>query len=94
MPALRQPRLTRRGTREKAGDRAAVALRVVQAHVHAGPGGAPQQDLSPAHDARCALDRYNLGYSLEETAARLKSKSGRNVGASTIAGWLDAAQAH
>jgi transposase-like protein len=35
-----------------------------------------------------ALSTYSLGYSLEDTAARVRSKSGRHIGASTVAGWL------
>jgi transposase-like protein len=35
-----------------------------------------------------ALTLYNLGYSLNETAKRLKSKSGRAVSPSTIANWI------
>ncbi|MGE3703518.1 MAG: PD-(D/E)XK nuclease family protein [Hyphomicrobiaceae bacterium] len=35
-----------------------------------------------------ALSTYNLGYSLEDTATRIKSKSGRHVASSTISGWL------
>ncbi|MGE3702244.1 MAG: hypothetical protein AB7G08_26235 [Hyphomicrobiaceae bacterium] len=31
-----------------------------------------------------ALSTYNLGYSLEDTAARLRSRSGRHVASSTI----------
>jgi transposase-like protein len=37
-----------------------------------------------------ALTLYNLGYSLNETARRLKSKSGRTVSPSTIATWIGA----
>jgi transposase-like protein len=37
-----------------------------------------------------ALTLYNLGYSLNETAKRLKSKSGRTVSPSTIATWIGA----
>jgi transposase-like protein len=37
-----------------------------------------------------ALTLYNLGYSLSETAKRLKSKSGRTVSPSTIATWIGA----
>ena len=37
-----------------------------------------------------ALTLYNLGYSLNETARRLKSKSGRAVSPSTIATWIGA----
>jgi transposase-like protein len=35
-----------------------------------------------------ALTDYNLGYSLHETAARLKKKSNRTVSPSTITNWL------
>src|SRR6516164_1296922 len=37
-----------------------------------------------------ALTLYDLGYSLNETAKRLKSKSGRTVSPSTIATWIGA----
>ena len=37
-----------------------------------------------------ALTLYNLGYSLNETAKRLKSKSGRAVSPTTIATWIGA----
>ena len=48
----------------------------------------------PIPSAWCcqALTLYNLGYSLEETARRLKSKAGRAVSPSTIATWIGAAQ--
>ena len=35
-----------------------------------------------------ALSDYDLGFTLEETAARLKKKTNRNVSPSTIAAWL------
>jgi len=35
-----------------------------------------------------ALSTYSLGYSLEDTAAHVKWKSGRTIGASTVAAWL------
>jgi len=41
-----------------------------------------------------ALTLYNLGYSLIETAKRLKSKTGRAVSPSTIATWIGAHKAH
>ena len=41
-----------------------------------------------------ALTLYNLGYSLNETAKRLKSKSGRRVSPSTIATWIGAHKEH
>jgi hypothetical protein len=41
-----------------------------------------------------SLTDYNLGYSLPETAARLKKKTGRQVSPSTIAAWLDEYKEH
>ena len=41
-----------------------------------------------------ALTLYNLGYSLNETARRLRSKSGRAVSPATIATWLGAHKEH
>ena len=40
-----------------------------------------------------ALTLYNLGYSLGETAKRLKSKAGRAVSPTTIATWIGAHKA-
>ena len=52
----------------------------MQAHFHAGSGSAPQQDLS-APMILAALSDYDLGYTLEATAARLKKKTNRSVAA-------------
>jgi len=41
-----------------------------------------------------ALTLFNLGYSLNETARRLKSKSGRTISPSTIANWIGAHKEH
>ena len=41
-----------------------------------------------------ALTLYDLGYSLSETAKRLKSKSGRAVSPSTIATWIGSHKEH
>ena len=41
-----------------------------------------------------ALTDYNLGYSLHETAARLKKKTNRNVSPSTIMAWLHEYKQH
>jgi hypothetical protein len=41
-----------------------------------------------------ALSDYDLGYSLEETALRLRKKSGRHVSPSTITAWLRECQQH
>ena len=41
-----------------------------------------------------ALTDYDLGYSLEQTAARLKKKSNQAVSPSTISAWLETYKAH
>ena len=41
-----------------------------------------------------ALTLYDLGYSLNETAKRLKSKSGRAISPSTIATWIGSHKEH
>src|SRR5262249_2453087 len=41
-----------------------------------------------------ALSDYDLGYSLDDTAIRLRKKSGRHVSPSTIAAWLREYQQH
>jgi transposase-like protein len=41
-----------------------------------------------------ALTDYDLGYTLEETAARLKKKAHRKVSPSTITSWLDEYKQH
>jgi hypothetical protein len=79
--------LTRRGTRKK-------KLEIVQLWRCASckrtftPG--PQAIRGKTYPLRMVLDAlsiYSIGYSLE-TAARIKSKSGHRVAASTVASWL------
>jgi hypothetical protein len=41
-----------------------------------------------------ALTDYDLGYTLEETSARLKKKTNRPVSPSTISAWLDQYKKH
>ena len=41
-----------------------------------------------------ALTDYDTGFTLEETAARLKKKTHRNVSPSTIASWLEQYMRH
>ena len=66
----------------------------MQARLHARPGSSPQQDLSAAHDPlRADRLRYRL-LTLEETAARLKKKTNRNVSPSTITTWLEQYKRH
>jgi transposase-like protein len=80
--------LTRRGTRKK-------KLEIVQLWRCASckrtftPG--PQAVRGKTYSLRTVLDAlstFSLGYSLEETAARIKSKNGRHVAPSTVASWL------
>ena len=42
----------------------------------------------PLHVVLDAITFYDLGYSLEQTADKIKSRFGRRAGRSTIAGWL------
>jgi hypothetical protein len=70
-------------SQKKVGNRAAVAMRVVQARVHAG-GAALHNKTYPLRMILDALTTYDLGCSLQETAARLKKKTNRSVSPSTI----------
>src|SRR6202521_325989 len=80
--------LTRRGTRKKKLEilqlwRCASCKRTFT------PGPlAIRNKTYPLRTVIDALSTYSLGYSLEDTAARVKSKSGRKIGASTITSWL------
>jgi hypothetical protein len=85
---IQSPVLTRRGTRRK-------KLEIVQLWRCASckrtftPGPAAIRGKTyPLRTVINALSTYNLGYSLNDTAARMKSKTGRAIGASTIEGWL------
>src|SRR6202158_5760119 len=80
--------LTRRGTRKK-------KLEIVQLWRCASckrtftPG--PQAIRNKTYPLRTVIDAlstYSLGYSLEDTAARIKSKSGRKIAGSTVTSWL------
>jgi transposase-like protein len=80
--------LTRRGTRRKKLEivqlwRCASCKRVFT------PGpSALRNKTYPLRVVLDALSTYSLGYSMEDTVARVKSKSGRAIGSSTLAGWL------
>src|SRR6267143_4641952 len=79
--------LTRRGTRKKKLEivqlwRCASCKRVFT------PGPAALRNKTyPLRTVLGALSTYSLGYSLEDTVVRIKSKSGRTIGVSTLAGW-------
>jgi transposase-like protein len=86
--------LTRRGTRRK-------KLEIVQLWRCAAckrtftPGPAALHNKTyPLRMILSALTDYNLGYSLEETAARLHKKAHRRVSTSTITAWLNEYKKH
>jgi transposase-like protein len=86
--------LTRRGTRRK-------KLEIVQLWRCTSckrtftPGPAALRNKTyPLRMILSALTDYNLGYTLEETAARLKKKTNRRVSASTVSTWLDDYKQH
>src|SRR6202049_545884 len=81
--------LTRRGTRTK-------KLEIVQLWRCSSckrtftPGPAALRNKTyPLRMILTALTDYDLGYTLEATAARLQKKTHRRVSASTISAWLD-----
>src|SRR5580704_2209233 len=86
--------LTRRGTRRKKLEivqlwRCGSCKRVFT------PGPAALRNRTyPLRMILSALTDYDLGFTLEETAARLKKKTNRNVSPSTIASWLEQYKRH
>jgi transposase-like protein len=80
--------VTRRGTRKKKLEivqlwRCAACKRIFT------PGpGALRNKTYPLRMILAALTDYNLGYSLHDTAKRLKKKTNRTVSPSTITNWL------
>src|ERR1700730_7326266 len=79
---------TRRGTRRKKLEivqlwRCSSCKRVFT------PGPAALRNKTyPLRMILSALTDYDTGYTLEETAGRLKKKAGRRVSTSTLAAWL------
>ena len=86
--------LTRRGMRKKKLEivqlwRCSSCKRVFT------PGPAALRNKTyPLRMILMALTDYDTGYTLEETAARLKKKANRNVSPSTIATWLQEYNQH
>src|SRR5262252_2864064 len=86
--------VTRRGTRKKKLEivqlwRCASCKRVFT------PGPAALHNRTyPLRMILAGLSDYDLGYTLEETALRLRKKSGRHVSPSTITAWLREHQQH
>jgi transposase-like protein len=86
--------LTRRGTRTK-------KLEIVQLWRCTAckrtftPGPAALRNKTyPLRMILSAITDYDLGYTLEETAARLKKKTNRGVSPSTITTWLEQYHQH
>jgi transposase-like protein len=86
--------VTRRGTRKKKLE--IVQLwRCVACKRTFTPGPAPLHNKTyPLRMILAALTDYHLGYSLQETAKRLKKKTNRTVSPSTITNWLHAYRQH
>jgi hypothetical protein len=82
-----------RHPQEKTGDRPTVAPRIVLAKFTPGPA-ALRNKTYPPRIILGALTDYNLGYSLNTTAARLQKKANRTVSASPICAWLDEHKPH
>jgi transposase-like protein len=86
--------LTRRGTRKKKLEivqlwRCSSCKRVFT------PGPAALHNKTyPLRMILSALTDYNLGYTLEETSARLQKKAHHHVSPSTITSWLDEYKQH
>jgi hypothetical protein len=86
--------LTRRGTRKKKLEivqlwRCASCKRVFT------PGPAALRNRTyPLRMILSALTDYDIGYTLEQTAARLNKKTKRTVSPSTIAAWLEEYKQH
>ena len=86
--------LTRRGTRKKKLEivqlwRCSSCKRVFT------PGPAALRNKTyPLRMILAALSDYDIGYTLEETAARLKKKTNRSVSPSTITTWLQEYKQH
>src|SRR3984893_1426962 len=86
--------LTRRGTRKKKLEivqlwRCSSCKRVFTP----GPAGLHNKTY-PLRMILSALSDYNLGYTLEQTVARLRKKTHRHVSSSTITSWLRQYRAH
>jgi transposase-like protein len=81
--------ITRRGRRKEKLEFVQLWRCSACKHVFTPGPAALRNKTYPPRMILAALSDYDLGYSLEETAARLKKKSGRNVAPSTISAWLE-----
>jgi hypothetical protein len=68
-------------------------MRVLQARVHGRPASLRNKTY-PLRTIISALSDYDLGYSVEMTAARLRKRTGRHVSPATVASWLHEYRQH
>jgi transposase-like protein len=80
--------LTRRGTRRKKFEIVQLWRCAACKRVFTPAPGALRNKTYPLRTIIDALSTYSLGYSLEDTIARIKSKGGRKIAPSTLASWL------
>src|SRR6202795_2453797 len=86
--------LTRRGTRKKKLETVHLWRCVACKRIFTPVPAALHNKTYPLRMILSALTDYDLGYSLQETAARLKKKTNRSVSPSTITTWLDEYKQH
>lgn len=86
--------LTRRGIRKKKLEIVQLWRCAACKRVFTPAPAALRNKTYPLRMILSALTDYNLGFTLEETAARLKKKAHRTVSPSTIASWLDEYKHH
>jgi hypothetical protein len=83
LPVLRQPTRHAQGhAQEEDRDRPTLALRFLQARLHAFAPGL-RNGTYPLHVVLDAITLYDLGYSLEQTAEKIRVRFGRRA----RAGW-------
>src|SRR5215831_4812981 len=86
--------LTRRGTRRKKLEIVQLWRCAACKRTFTPSPAALRNKTYPLRMILSALTDYDLGYTLEETAARLKKKAHRRVAPSTITTWLEEYKQH
>lgn len=80
--------VTRKGTRRKTIEIVQLWRCASCKRVFTPSPAALRNRTYPLHVVLDAITLYDLGYSLEQTAEKIRSRFGRRVGRSTIAAWL------
>ncbi len=80
--------VTRKGTRKKKIEIVQLWRCASCKRVFTPSPAALRNRTYPLHVVLNAMTLYNLGYSLEQTAEKIRVRFGRRAGRSTIAGWL------